>query len=103
MPSRYLKELWDILTTVLKWPLLITVFSVNAFLIIPFMVMSMTKYGVLGFFFLLLAESPMLFLAAKEAWRQWTLQPATDRWETSPEKWNEAVDDFVKMVDDDKE
>lgn len=98
--SRRLREMWDGLSTVLKWPLLVALFAFNAFVVIPFGVMGITKFGFVGFILLVMAESPMFFLAAREAWRQWKLQPATDRWETSAEKWAEALEDYVRMVDD---
>jgi len=97
---KFLKETWDVLSTVLKWPLLVTLFAFNAFVVIPFAVMSMTQFGFIGFILLIAVESPMFFLAIREARRQWKIQPAIDRWETSLEKWNEAVNDYVKMVDD---
>ena len=100
MRLKFLKETWDVLSTVLKWPLLVTLFAFNAFVVIPFAVMSMTQFGFIGFILLIAVESPMFFLAIREARRQWKIQPAIDRWETSLEKWNEAVNDYVKMVDD---
>jgi hypothetical protein len=97
---KFLKETWDVLSTVLKWPLLVTLFAFNAFVVIPFAVMSITQFGFIGFILLIAVESPLFFLAIREARRQWKIQPAIDRWETSLEKWNEAVNDYVKMVDD---
>jgi hypothetical protein len=97
---KFLKETWDVLSTVLKWPLLVTLFAFNAFVVIPFAVMSITQFGFIGFILLIAVESPMFFLAIREARRQWKIQPVIDRWETSLEKWNEAVNDYVKMVDD---
>jgi hypothetical protein len=100
MLSKRLREIYDDLSTVLKWPLLVALFGFNAFFVIPLSVLSIGKYGVVGLGFLFAAESPAIFLVAHEAWRRWQLEPATDRWETSSEKWNEAFNDYVKMIDE---
>ncbi len=94
-----LKELSDFLFTVLKWPLLVALFGFNAFAVIPFAVLSIAKFGAIGFILLIAAESPIFILAIREAWRKWNLKPAVDRWETSQEIWNEALNDYVKMLD----
>lgn len=98
MPLERLKRLFDVLSTVLKYPLLIALFSLNVFVLIPLGFMSISKYGFLGFALLMIFESPAIFLIVREAWRQAKLAPAVDRWETSPERWTEALDEYVKTV-----
>ena len=98
MRSKLLNEIIEAFSTVLLWPLLVGLFGFNAFVLIPVSVMSIARYGVLGFALLIAVESPIFALAIREAWRKWKLMPAVDKWETSEETWKETLDDYVKMV-----
>jgi hypothetical protein len=99
MRSKLLKEIIEALSTVLLWPILVALFGFNAFVLIPVSVMSIARYGILGFALLIAVQSPIFALAIREAWRKWKIMPAVDKWETSEEIWKEALDDYVKMVE----
>lgn len=100
---KLMRQIIEVFSTVLFWPLLVALFGFNAFVIIPVSIMSIAKYGVLGFVLVIAAQSPVFALAIREAWRRWKLMPAFDRWEISPEIWKEALNDYIKMVDKEAE
>jgi hypothetical protein len=98
-----IKELPEILCTVFKYPMLLVLLAFNCAIVIPLGILSIALYGVLGIGLLLLAETPALYFVVKEAIRQIKMLPMSESWETSPEKWNQALKDFIHMVQNKKE
>ena len=47
----------------------------------------------------LVAESPIVYMVVKEALRQTKQLPMTESWETSPEKWKKAFDEYKNIVE----
>jgi len=50
----------------------------------------------------LVAESPTIYMGVNEALRQIKQLPMTESWETSPEKWEKAFDEYKNMVESKK-
>jgi hypothetical protein len=98
-----IKELPDILFTVFKYPMLLVLLAFNCAIVIPLGILGIALYGMPGIALLFLAETPALYFVIKEAIRQIKMLPMSESWETSPEKWNQALKDFMHMVQNKKD
>lgn len=92
------KELPEIIFTVLRYPLLLALLGFNCAVVIPVFIVGAAVYGFISIGLLLLVESPAIYYVVREAMRQVKMLPMSETWETSPEKWNQALQDFAGMV-----
>jgi len=92
------KELPEILYTVFKYPLLLALLGLNGAVVIPVFIVGTAVYGFASLGLLFLVESPAIYYVVREAMRQVKMLPMSETWETSPEKWNQALQDFASMV-----
>ncbi len=95
-----LKRFVDDLFTVLKYPVLVALFGIDAFVLIPVTVMMIPMIGIAGVGVVLAGQLPAIFFIAREAYRRAKLKSMTDKWETSPEKWAETLDAYVKEANE---
>jgi hypothetical protein len=93
-----IKELPEIIYTVLKYPMLLVLLAFNCAIVIPLGILGIASYGIPSIALFFLAETPAIYFIVKEAIRQIKMLPMSETWETSPEKWNQALKDFASMV-----
>lgn len=97
-----LKEVPDVIYVALKYPVLLAIFGFNGSVVIPLLIVGLAKYGPIVIPLFLVAESPIIYMVVKEALRQIKQLPMTESWETSPEKWKKAFDEYKNMVESKK-
>lgn len=97
-----LKEIPDMIFVALKYPVLLALFSLNVSMVIPLFIFGLAKYGPIVIPLFLVAESPLIYMVVEEALRQIKQLPMSESWETSPEKWKKAFDEYKSMVESKK-
>lgn len=58
---------------------------------------ALPTYGWAGFSVVLLVCSPVFFLVGREEYRKWKALPESEAFEISPERWNKAFKDMLKV------
>ncbi len=100
---RTLKEVPDVICVALKYPVLLAIFGHNGSVVIPLFIVGLAKYGPIVIPLFLVAESPVIYMVVKEALRQKKqVLMMTESWNTSPEKWEKALDEYKNMVESKK-
>lgn len=99
---RILREMPEIIYTAFKYPVLLMVFGLNASVVVPLFVVGLATHGPIVIIPFLAAESPIIYMIAKETMRQLKQLPMSESWETSPEKWRKAFEDYKDMVENQK-
>jgi len=94
-----LKEIPETIYVALKYPVLLAMFGLNASVAIPLFIVGLAKYGLIVIPLFLIAESPIIYMVINEALRQIKQLPMSESWETSPEKWKKAFDEYKSMVE----
>jgi hypothetical protein len=89
----------SILKDVLHYPLLLALFGLNIVVIIPGSIgLGITFFGILWPVSVLLFQMPAISLIVIEVRRQMKSLPPTETFETSPERWNQVLTEFVSDV-----
>ncbi len=101
----YITEFLYDVKTVFKYPVLLTLMGFDIVVVIPVTVF----YGGLyfhntfyGLALLPITQLPITVMTIREAIRQSRLKPPTEAFETSPEKWQKAFDEYQKLVKEKK-
>ncbi|RLC85625.1 MAG: hypothetical protein DRJ03_11145 [Chloroflexi bacterium] len=107
MPNvfKVFRDLFDGLATVLKYPVLLALFALDVVVIIPFcFFVGFPQLGLtFGLGVLLASQTPIIYLIAKEIWRQLHMLPMSEAWETTWEQWQEALEYFINLDKNSKE
>lgn len=88
----------DALQTILRIPVLLGLFAIDIIVVLPLGVCSILTYGALGVLILTFSQTPIIYLIVQEVWRMSHLLPKSEAWETSPERWREALKEFVETT-----
>lgn len=96
------KEIPDMIFVALKYPMLLALFGLNVSVGVPLFIFGLAKYGPIVTPLFLVMESPLIYMIVKEALRQIKQLPMSESWETSPEKWRKAFDEYKSMVENKK-
>lgn len=89
-----LRELLSDIAVVLKYPLLLAAFSIEIGAGL-FTCISLALLNKLAIIALIALQAPVIYLIVREAWRQMHSLPPSESWETSPEKWNAALSEYI--------
>jgi len=94
-----LQAVVSFLKDVLHYPLLLAMFGFNAVAVIPASIgVGIVYFGALWPVPVILFQAPAITLIAREAIRQMKSMPPSESFETSPERFVEALKEFVADV-----
>jgi hypothetical protein len=84
--------------TVLKYPLLFALFSLDLGCVLMPLMFVIPTYGFVAVVALVASQTPVIFLILREAWRQSHLKTPIDRWEISDEQWNATLNEYAEAL-----
>jgi hypothetical protein len=97
-----LRDLVEDLPLIFHNPLLLAGAAIEIVMVPSTAIALIATYGYLYCVCLGLAlETPLIYLFCREVYRQIHLLPMTESFETSPERWNQVLTEFVSDVKDD--
>ena len=91
---------------VIQYPVLLSLLALDLVIVLPSTFIIGYRFGfftALAFF--IFTQSPIQYLIVKEIVRQSMRLPMSEAWETSPEKWQKTVDEYIEgsKKEEDKE
>jgi len=92
------KELLSDIKTVLELPLKYALLYFDFLLLVLFLYM-IGIYGFYAIIGLIISQTGIIYLIVKEIWRTYHMLPRSEAFETSPEKWKKAFEEYEKLVE----
>jgi len=101
--STYRNRVVDAACTVLRYPLLLAGVAIEMVMVPSVAFALIGSWGALRSLMLFLTcDSPLLYVFGCEIWRQLHSLPESEAFETSPERWNQALTEYINDVKDDE-
>jgi len=99
--SMYRNRVVDAAWTVLRYPLSLAGAAIEMVMVPSVAFALIGSWGASrSLMFFLICDSPLLYVFGCEIWRQLHSLPESEAFETSPERWNQALTEFVNDVKD---
>lgn len=98
--SNRLRMALDAVWTVLKYPFLLGLFAFDVSIVIPLCIGSVVWIGAWALVLLFVSQTPVWVLFAMEVRRKLKMLPKSEAWETSPERWQQALEEYAKMLNE---
>jgi hypothetical protein len=97
----YGNQVVDAAWTVLRYPLLLAGAAIEL-VMVPFAAFALIgSWGALrSLMFFLICDSPLLYVFGREIWRQLRSLPESEAFETRPERWDQALAEYIYDVKD---
>jgi hypothetical protein len=93
------KHFWDnIDLDLLKLPLLMGLLGFDLGLLVPYWIVSVVKYGFLAVLGLVATQSPLIYLVVKDVYRKSRSKPSVDIYETTTERYEETLQDYISSI-----
>lgn len=93
----WLEEIVAMVMDALSVPLKVALVFLNM-LVLLFWLFTIGLYGYYSILGLTISEVPIVYLVAKETWRQMRLLPKTEGFDFNSEQMDRAIEEYVRMV-----